>query len=216
MVFHSQIDGQTERVNQELKQCLRIFIDHRQEQWSDWLETAKFAYNDKVHLSMKTSPFKVNYRQNSRMGFEMKKKRRYKGVEKFVIKIKEIQEKTKVALEKAQKEIKKYTDRKRAEVNKYKVEDLVIFSIKNLKYQIIRKRTNKLIEKFVGSYKIKKIVLTNAVELKLPNMIKIHPVVNVSRIHKYVGQVEGQRRKQLASVIIEREEKQKVKKILNK
>jgi len=33
--FHSQIDGQTERVNQELKQYLRMFIDHRQEQWPD-------------------------------------------------------------------------------------------------------------------------------------------------------------------------------------
>ena len=35
MVFHPQTDGQTERVNQELEQHLRIFIDHRQEHWPD-------------------------------------------------------------------------------------------------------------------------------------------------------------------------------------
>jgi len=33
--FHPQTDGQTERVNQELEQYLRMFIDHQQEQWLD-------------------------------------------------------------------------------------------------------------------------------------------------------------------------------------
>jgi len=35
IVFHSQTDGQTKRINQELEQYLRFFIDHRQK---DWLE----------------------------------------------------------------------------------------------------------------------------------------------------------------------------------
>ena len=61
MAFYSQIDGQIERVNQELEQYLRMFIDHRQEQWPDWLEMAKFAYNNKVHLSIKILSFKANY-----------------------------------------------------------------------------------------------------------------------------------------------------------
>ena len=33
--FHPQIDGQTERMNQELKQYLRLFVEHQQK---DWLE----------------------------------------------------------------------------------------------------------------------------------------------------------------------------------
>ena len=51
MVFHSQTDGQTERVDQELEQYLRMFISYRQEQWPEWLGTAEFAYNNKAHLS---------------------------------------------------------------------------------------------------------------------------------------------------------------------
>ena len=62
------------------------------------------------------SPFKANYGQDPRMGFKVRKKRRYKGTEKFIIKIKEIQKEAKVALGKTQEEMKKYMDRKRKEV----------------------------------------------------------------------------------------------------
>jgi len=63
----------------------------------------------------------------------------------------------------------------------------------------------KLIERFVGPYKVKKIVLANIVKLELPSTTRIHPVVNVSRIHRYIGQVEGQRKEPLAPVIIKGE-----------
>jgi len=48
IAYYTQIDGQTERINQELEQYLRVFINHRQEQWPDWLGTTKFAYNIKI------------------------------------------------------------------------------------------------------------------------------------------------------------------------
>jgi len=193
-----------------------MFIDHKQEQWPDWLGIVEFTYNNKVHSSTKTLPFKTNYGQDSRMGFGVKKKRRYKRVEKFIIKMKEIQKEAKVVLEKAQEEIKKYADRKRKEVNEYKVEDLVIFSTKDLKYQMVGRRMEKLIERFVGPYKVKKIVLANIVELKLPSTIRIYLVVNISRIHRYIGQVEGQRKEQPALVITKEEKEWEVKRILNK
>ena len=139
-------------------------------------------------------PFKANYKQDSRIGFKVKKKGKYKGVEKFVTKIKEIQEEAKAVLGKAQEEMKRYVDRKRTEVDKYKVENLVILNTKDLKYQVAGRRTEKLIERFIGPYRIKKIILPNIVELKLPSTVKIHLVVNVSRIQRYIRQVEGQRK----------------------
>ena len=216
MAFYPQTDEQMERVNQELKQYLRMFINYRQEQWPNWLGTVEFIYNNKVYSSTKTLPFKANYKQDPRMEFKVKKRGKYEGAEKFVTKIKKIQEETKALLEKAQEEIKKYTDKKKREVDKYKVGNLVMLSTKDLKYQIVKKRTEKLTEKFIKSYRIKKVVLSNAVELKLPSMVRIHLVVNISRIRKYVGQVERQRNKQPAPVTIKKEEEQKVEKILNK
>ena len=58
----------------------------------------------------------------------------------------------------------------------------MILSTKNLKYQIVGKRTEKLIERFIGLYKIKKIISLNVIELELPSTVKIYPIVNVSRI----------------------------------
>ena len=110
--YYPQMDRQTERINQELEQYLRVFIDHRQEQWPDWLGMAEFMYNNKIHTATKTSPFKANYSQDPRMGFEGRRKGKYKAVGKFVEKMKKIQEKAKAALEKAQEEMKKFGDRR--------------------------------------------------------------------------------------------------------
>jgi len=206
-VFYPQTDRQTKRINQELEQYLRMFVDHKQEQWPDWLGMAEFTYNNKMHSSTKTSPFKVNYGQDPRMGFEVRRKGKYERVEKFVIKMKKVQKEAKVALGKIQEKIKKYADRKREEVNEYKVGDLVMLSTKDLKYQMVGRRTEKLTERFIDPYKIKKIVSINAVELELPSTVRIHPVVNISRIYRYIEQVEGQKKEQPASVIIRGEEK---------
>jgi len=60
-VFHPQTDGQMERINQELEQYLRFFIDHRQKDWLEWLILAKFTINNKIHSVTKMLPFMANY-----------------------------------------------------------------------------------------------------------------------------------------------------------
>jgi len=63
---------------------------------------------------------------------------------------------------------------------------------------------------------VKGVISTNAIELDLPSIVKIHPVVNVSKVCRYRDQVEGQKKEWLAPVIIEEEEEYEVEKILNK
>jgi len=216
IAYHSQTDGQTERINQELEQYLRVFIDHRQEQWPGWLGTAEFTYNNKIHTATKTSPFKVNYGQDPRMGFEGRRKRKYKVVGKFVERMKKIQEEAKAVLEKVQEKMKKFANRRRGEGEEYRVGDLVLLSTKDLKWQMKGRRSEKLMERFVDPYKVKGIVSSNAIELELPKSIKIHPVVNASRVQLYKPQVEGQKRTLPKPVIIKEEEEFEVEKILNK
>ena len=88
--------------------------------------------------------------------------------------------------------------------------------MKDLMWQIRNRETKKLIEKFVRPYKIKKIILENVVELDLPVLMKIHPVVNISRIVIYQEQVERQKKVLSLLVEIDRKKKYKVEKILNR
>jgi len=78
------------------------------------------------------------------------------------------------------------------------------------------RRSEKLTECFVGPYKVKGIISSNVIELELPKSIKIHPVVNVSRIQLYKPQVERQKKIPPKPVIIKGEEEFEVEKILNK
>jgi len=193
-----------------------MFIDHRQEQWPEWLGMAEFAYNNKVHAGTKVSPFKANSGQELRMGFEMRKKGKHEEAEKFAERMKNVQEEAKAALQKAQEEMKRYADRERGEVEEYRVGDLVLLSTKDLKYQMVGRCTDKFTECFVGPYKVKAIISSNAIELDLPSTVRIHPVVNVSRVRRYKSQVEGQRKETPQPVVIEGEEEWEVEKIMNK
>ena len=74
--FHLQIDSQTERMNQELEQYLRFFVDHRQKDWLGQLASAEFAINNKTYSTTKVSLFMVNYGRELRIGVNLKRKDR--------------------------------------------------------------------------------------------------------------------------------------------
>ena len=150
------------------------------------------------------------------MGFEGKRRRKFEAVGKFVEKMKKIQKVARAALGKVQKEMKRYVDRKQEKAEEYKIGNLVLLSTKDLKWQMIERRSEKLTEWFIGPYRVKGIVSTNAIELELPSSIKIHPIVNVSQVWLYKPQVEGQKKTLPKPVIIGEEKEFKVEKILNK
>jgi hypothetical protein len=59
--YHPQTDGQTERVNQILEQYLRCIVNYQQDDWTDLISLAEFAYNNTLHSSTKQIPFFSNY-----------------------------------------------------------------------------------------------------------------------------------------------------------
>jgi len=68
--WHPQTDGQTEHVNQELDQYLRLFVNKWQDDWYDLLPMAEFQHNNHVHSATQQPPFLLDTGHTPRMGFE--------------------------------------------------------------------------------------------------------------------------------------------------
>jgi hypothetical protein len=61
--YHSQTNGQTERVNQILEDMLRACVMEYPGSWDKNLSWAKFSYNNSYQESLKMAPFKALYGQ---------------------------------------------------------------------------------------------------------------------------------------------------------
>ena len=75
---------------------------------------------------------------------------------------------------------------------------------------------HKLVERYVEPYEIEEVVSSNTVKLRLPSSMRIHLVVNVSRVVQYREQVKRQKKKKGKPVEVEGVKEQEVEKILNK
>ena len=130
--FHPQTDRQTERMNQEVEQYLRFFIEHQQKDWPEWLAMAEFAINNKVHVVTKISPFMANYGKELRMGGDIRKKGKMENATEFAERMKKVQEEAEAALRKMQEEMKRYADRGRKETEEWRKGDQILLSTKDL------------------------------------------------------------------------------------
>jgi len=201
-------------MNQELEQYLRFFVEHRQKDWPEWLASAEFSMNNKAHTATKMSPFMANYGRELRIGGDIRKKGKVESATEFVEKMKKVHEEAGAALRKTQKEMKRYVDRSRKETEKWKKGDRILLSTRDLVFK--ERPTKKLTERYVGPYMIEEVVSMNVVKLRLPSSMRIHLVVNVSRIVRYKEQVKGQRKEEGKLVEIEGIKEWEVEKILNK
>ena len=193
-----------------------MYINHRQNNWVEWLAIAEFAFNNKVHTATKSSPFQVNYGRELRMGFDIRKKGKNEKAEEFAREMKERHEEARAALVKSQEEIKRQVDRSKKEAEEYRVDDKVLISIKDFLMELMKRVMNKLTEKFIRPYVVRKIVSEDMVELELPALLRIYPVVNIRRIVKYREQVEEQKKIPLPPIEVASEKEYKVEEILDR
>ena len=123
--YHPQTDGQTERVNQDIEQYLRLFVNYQQDDWADWLSIAEFSYNNRMHTSTSHSPFYLNYGRQLRSSFTIPAHNPVENADNFAKRMKELHKQTMVALGQAARQMKQYYDRQHTPEKTFKVGDRV-------------------------------------------------------------------------------------------
>jgi hypothetical protein len=171
-----------------LEQTLRSFVSFRQNDWDQHLTTVELAVNNAQQASTGFSPFYLNYGQEVSLPLD----RAVAGLlppnnPSAVDRIRQLKSdlvQAQTNIEKAQQRQSKYADQHRRDA-KLVVGDRVLLSTKHLKLVGADKRTPKFACQYLGPFKIKRVVNDNAYELDLPAAMRIHPVLNVSRLKVY-------------------------------
>ena len=190
--YHPQTDGQTERVNQEIEQYLRLFVNERQDDWYDWIALAEFTYNNRIHAATQHTPFELDSGQHPRLGTEPHRETRLEAVDEFVQRMKRATEEAKSALHKAADDMTRFYDNYRTDAPTYKIGDKVWLDATNIK---TTRPTKKLDDKWFGPFSVTKVISRNAYQLKLTaSFRRVHPVFHVSNLRPFIPDPIPERR----------------------
>lgn len=184
--FHPQTDGLTERVNHQVEQYLRLFCDDAQILWADKLQLAQFAHNTAVNSATGYTPAYLMFGTEpigpatitSKAGQSVSAEDRVRSLRHA----RDLADKN---LSKAQEDNARWYNRKHKPIH-FKKGDLVMLSTQHLNLQI---PSRKLAAKFLGPFRVLEEVGAHglAYRLDLPPTMKIHDVVNITRLEPFVS-----------------------------
>ena len=182
--FHPQTDGQTERQNRTLEENLRAYVNYQQDDWDMKLTAAELSYNTSEHASTGYSPFYLNYGYHPHLPLDAavipSNISNNQSAADRIAELHQAMSDAKSCLLQAQQRQSHYANLKRREVI-LTLGQSVLLSSEHLQLKD-KDRTKKLMEKYIGPFKIKRVVSSVAYELDLPSTMKIHPVFHVSKL----------------------------------
>lgn len=190
--FHPQSDGQTERVNRILEEVLRHYINPSHTTWEILLPWAEFAVNSAFQESIKTTPFLLNYGWQPSTPFELGLRAinaaaplpPHPDAATAAADAHSRIAEARRCLQAAQDRQKHYADARRAPIT-LEVGQLVLLSSKNIK--IATTGTPKLLPRFLGPFKVVRLIGNAAVKLDIPPAWKLHDVFHVSLVKLWNG-----------------------------
>jgi hypothetical protein len=185
--YHPQTDGQTEWVNQILKDMLRACVIHYDKSWDKYLSLAKLSYNNSYQASLKMAPFEALYGRRcwTSLSWSQTGERKIFRPDLVI----EVEKKVRVIHENlrvAQSRQKNYFDKRRKSLQ-FEVGDHVYLRVSPTKcVQRFRVR-GKLAPWYVGPYEITEICGLMAYRVWLPpQLVAIHDIFHISQLKKCI------------------------------
>jgi hypothetical protein len=180
--FHPQTDGQTERMNRTLEDCLRHYVSPTQADWDLHLAPMEFAINNAKQDSTGLSPFQMNYGLDPLTPLNMDMDCKAPTAQEMASTIEKNMQRAKASLRAAQDRMKNYTDKSRRIVE-FKAGDKVLLNTKNIHLHVVGPK--KLLPRWCGPFKVLKAIGPVAYKLELPENMKIHNVFHVALLKAY-------------------------------
>src|SRR6202789_2799074 len=179
--YHPQSDGQTERVNQELEQYIRVFVNERQNDWDTLLPLGEFAYNNHVHSSTQYSPFFLDTGRHPRMGFEPNQRpSKLEAVNEFADRMKSTLDEARAALSKSKDDMARYYNKRRTPAPVFAVGEKVFLDASDVS---TTRPSKKFAHRYLGPFPVVRPVGSHAYHLKLPpSMSRLHAVFHVVKL----------------------------------
>lgn len=192
--FHPETDGQTERVNRILLEMLRHYTNARQDDWDMHLPLVEFAHNNAYSSVTGSTPFFVCYGKHPRTPMSMavdrdqSLRKQFPSVSKFVAERQEIVRLARAAMESARQRMEVQANLNRRDLV-FAEGNLVSLKTKHLGINTLPSR--KLFPKYLGPFRVHKVVNKNAYQLELPRHWRAHNVFHVSLLRPYVSNGEA-------------------------
>jgi len=111
--YHPEANGQAERTNQTLEQYLRIYCNYQQDNWSELLPLAEFAYNNAPSATTGISPFFANKGYYPNLIVYLERDIASSRAHDFIVDLDELQSILKEEIAKAQRQYQPSADSRR-------------------------------------------------------------------------------------------------------
>ncbi len=218
-VYYSQIDDQSEWINQNVERYLRFFCSYMQNDWAKLLLMIKFINNNALFSVIFSISFFLNKDFHSRMSFEFNVIEYESSCERLqttkVENIFEHMNKTlKFACEslvKTWKQMMKQINKHRKEVD-YKIESKMFLNERNI---ITARSFKKLDDKMLDSF-INLDLIDSSYKLKLSESMHVHDVFHSDLLRSVVDDFLSDQKNELSdSIVVNDEDEWKIDDILN-